>query len=157
MTRSRERSAGILAYRRGNGIEVLLAHPGGPFWAKRDEGAWSIPKGIVESGDLLACAHREFHEETGLSVNGEAFELQPVRQRNGKIVHGFAIEADLDLSGCHSNSFAMEWPPRSGKMKSFPEVDRVEYFDIDTAMKKIHAYQRPFLIELVGKLRSEPG
>jgi predicted NUDIX family NTP pyrophosphohydrolase len=107
---------------------------------------------VVESGDLLACAYREFREETGLSIEGHTIQLKPVQQKNGKTVYAFAIEADLDLAHCCSNLFEMEWPPRSGKTQSFPEVDRVEYFDLKTAMKKIHAYQRPFLVELSRKL-----
>jgi predicted NUDIX family NTP pyrophosphohydrolase len=142
----------MLVYRRQNGLEVLLVHPGGPYWAKRDEAAWSIPKGVVESDDLLACARREFTEETGLSVAGEVTRLSPVKQKSGKTVHAFAVEADLDLSGCCSNTFDMEWPPRSGKRQSFPEVDRVEYFDLATALKKIHLYQRPLLLELSRRL-----
>jgi predicted NUDIX family NTP pyrophosphohydrolase len=148
MKRSLTQSAGLLVYRRKDGLEVLLVHPGGPYWAKKDNAAWSIPKGVVESGDLLACARREFREETGLHVDGDVTSLKPVRQKSGKTVHAFAIEADLDLSRCCSNSFEIEWPPKSGKRQSFPEVDRVAYFDIETAAQKIHAYQRPFLTEL---------
>src|SRR5438132_4825279 len=110
MSRQSQVSAGILAYRRHNGLEVLLAHPGGPFWTKKDEGAWSIPKGLVESGDLLACARREFLEETGLVVDGEPVPLSPVKQKSGKVVHAWAIEADLDLTDSRSNTFTLEWP-----------------------------------------------
>jgi len=152
MSRRSEVSAGILAYRRENGLEVLLAHPGGPLWAKKDAGAWSIPKGLVESGDLIACARREFTEETGLVAEGALMPLTPVKQKSGKTVHGFAVEADFDLSHCRSNHFRTEWPPRSGKWKSFPEVDRVAYFDAETALTKILVYQRPFIIELSEKL-----
>jgi predicted NUDIX family NTP pyrophosphohydrolase len=126
----------------------LLAHPGGPFWAKKDAGAWSIPKGIVETSDLLACARREFLEETGLEVNGEPLPLSPVKQKSGKVVHAWAIEADLDLTESRSNLFTMEWPPRSGKMQSFPEIDRVGYFDMVEAEVKILTYQKPWLAEL---------
>src|SRR5215475_10659712 len=134
MSRRAQVSAGLLAYRRTDRLEFLLAHPGGPFWAKRDAGAWSIPKGLVESGDLLACARREFTEETGLVADGEFMPLKAVKQKSGKTVHAFALPADLDLSNSRSNYFQAEWPPRSGKLKSFPEVDRVAYFDLGTAL-----------------------
>lgn len=147
-------SAGILVYRRRAGLEVLLAHPGGPFWSKKDDGAWTIPKGLVESGDLLLCARREFTEETGLAIDGPFTPLGPVRQKNGKTVHAFACEADLDLSACTSNDFELEWPPRSGQWRSFPEIDRVAYFDLPTAERKILLYQRPWLTELAAKLGS---
>ena len=152
MSRQSQVSAGILAYRRTERLEVLLAHPGGPFWTKKDAGAWSIPKGLVESSDLLACARREFTEETGLVADGEFIPLTPVKQKSGKTVHAFAIAADFDLSNCRSNFFEIEWPPRSGKMKSFPEVNQVGYFDLATAHQKILPYQEPFLAELAQKL-----
>jgi predicted NUDIX family NTP pyrophosphohydrolase len=152
MSRRHHVSAGILAWRRNDGLEILLAHPGGPFWAKRDAGAWSIPKGLVESGDLLACARREFTEETNLVAEGEFVPLSPVKQKSGKTVHAFALEADFDLTECRSNYFEVEWPPRSGRRKRFPEIDRVAYFDLDTALAKILAYQQPFILELARKL-----
>jgi predicted NUDIX family NTP pyrophosphohydrolase len=152
MSRKTQVSAGILAYRRKSGLEVLLAHPGGPFWAKKDAGVWSIPKGLVESGDLLACAKREFSEETNLVAEGEFVPLTPVKQKSGKTVHAFAVEADFDLENCRSNYFQVEWPPRSGKWKSFPEIDRVAYFDLAAARRKILPYQAPFLDELSEKL-----
>ena len=155
MSRQSQVSAGILAYRRNHGLEVLLAHPGGPFWARKDDGAWSIPKGLVESGDLLACARREFTEETGLVAEGEFIALTPVKQKSGKTVHAFAIAADFDLSDCRSNFFEIEWPPHSGKRKRFPEVDEVGYFDIATARRKILAYQQPFITELAQKLGAD--
>jgi len=155
MSRQSQVSAGILAYRHHNGLEVLLAHPGGPFWAKKDAGAWSIPKGLVESGDLLACARREFTEETGLIADGEFIPLTPVRQKSGKTVHAFAVAADFDLTDCRSNFFEIEWPPRSGKRKRFPEVDQVGYFDLATARQKILPYQQPFITELAQKLGVE--
>ena len=157
MSRKAQVSAGILAYRRTNGLEILLAHPGGPFWAKRDTGAWSIPKGLVESGDLLACARREFTEETNLVADGEFMPLTPVKQKSGKTVHAFAVAADFDLAHCRSNYFKTEWPPRSGKWKSFPEIDQVAYFDVDTALEKILVYQRPFIIELAQTLGARPS
>lgn len=153
MSRSAEISAGLLVYRRKPGLDVLLGHPGGPFWAKKDAGVWTIPKGLVESGDLLACARREFSEETGLTVAGPFVPLAPVKQRSGKVVHAFAVEADLDLSHARSNLFEIEWPPRSGKIRRFPEIDHVAYFAIETAMTKILAYQQPFVRELEQKLR----
>jgi predicted NUDIX family NTP pyrophosphohydrolase len=145
-------SAGILAFRRGNGLEVLLAHPGGPFWRSKDEGAWSIPKGEVESGDLLACAKREFKEETGLTAKGPFIPLAPIKQKGGKVVHAFAIEGDFDLSKFTSNEFEMAWPRHSGKMQRFPEVDRVAYFGVATARRKILPAQMPFIDELVRTL-----
>jgi predicted NUDIX family NTP pyrophosphohydrolase len=155
-------SAGLLVFRRINELEVLLGHPGGPFWAKNDDGAWSIPKGQVEGGvvrddGLFATAQREFSEETNLVADftglGASLALPPVKQRSGKIVHAFAIEADLDLSPFASNTFDIEWPPKSGKHQSFPEIDRVAYFALPAAMKKIIPYQQPFLIELEKRLR----
>ena len=152
MSRRSEVSAGILAFRRNATLELLLAHPGGPYWHNKDAGAWSIPKGMVESGDVLACAKREFNEETGLTARGPFIPLQPVRQKSGKTVHGFAIEADFDLSAFASNQFEMEWPPHSGQQQSFPEIDRIAYFDVATARRKILPAQRPFIEELVKRL-----
>jgi len=151
LSRSTEISAGILAFRRDKRMEVLLAHPGGPYWRKRDEGAWSIPKGVVESNDVLACARREFNEETGLVATGDVLPLTPLRQKSGKLVHAFALEADFDLTNFTSNLFEMEWPPRSGRMQSFPEVDRIAWFGIATARKKILPGQLPFIDELAGR------
>jgi predicted NUDIX family NTP pyrophosphohydrolase len=142
-------SAGILAFRRRSELEVLLAHPGGPFWAKRDAGAWTIPKGLVEPGDdLLAAARREFTEETNLVAAGEMIELAPVVQKSGKLVHAFALEADFELSQFASNTFTVEWPPKSGRTQSFPEIDRIAYFALPIAQLKIIAYQLPLLGEL---------
>ena len=155
MSRRNEISAGILAFRRKRGLEVLLAHPGGPYWRKRDEGAWSIPKGVVESDDLIACARREFNEETGFIAAGDFIALAPARQKSGKLVHAFALEADFDLANFVSNEFEMEWPPRSGKRASFPEVDRVAYFPVATAQRKILPGQLPFVEELVRKLATK--
>ncbi len=154
MPRSSEVSAGVLVYRRTAVLEVLLAHPGGPFWAKKDDGAWTIPKGLVESSDLLVCARREFAEETGLSLEGPFVPLAPVKQKSGKAVHAFVAEADLDLGSFRSNSFTLEWPRRSGKRGEFPEVDRIAYFDLATARRKILAYQQPFLTELMQMLNA---
>ncbi len=159
MARSNEVSAGLLVYRRGSdGPEYLLAHPGGPYWARRDDGAWTIPKGLVEGGhDLLATARREFLEETGLSLEGPFVPLPRVRQKSGKTVHAFAVEAAPDLSAFRSNNFEMEWPPKSGRLRSFPEIDRIGYFPYSDAMKKIILYQRPFLVALQRKLELSPA
>ncbi len=140
-------SAGVLLYRRrGNAIEVFFVHPGGPFWAKRDEGAWSIPKGEVDPGeDLLARAKAEFQEETGFAPPHGLRALAAVKQAGGKLVHAFAAEGDCDAGAIKSNSFDLEWPPRSGKRRSFPEVDRAAWFDLATARRKINAGQAPLL------------
>ena len=155
MSRRSEVSAGILAFRRKPRFEVLLAHPGGPYWRNKDEGAWSIPKGNVESDDLLACAKREFREETGLVAKGPFMMLTPLRQKSGKVVHAFALEADFGLGEFTSNHFEMEWPPRSGKHQSFPEIDRIAYFSVALARKKILAGQRPFIEELLRRLKDD--
>jgi predicted NUDIX family NTP pyrophosphohydrolase len=152
MGRRSEISAGLLAFRRGAEIEVLLAHPGGPYWAKRDDGAWTIPKGLVRPDNLLAGARREFREETGFEASGPFIPLAPVRQKSGKTVHGFAFECDFALENFSSNLFEMEWPPRSGKRAEFPEIDRLGWFGPKEALKKIIAYQQPFLAELADKL-----
>ena len=149
MPRARQISAGILAFRRRPELEVLLAHPGGPFWAKKDAGAWTIPKGLVEPGDeLIAAARREFTEETNLVARGDMIDLAPVVQKGGKLVHAFALEADFDLSQFASNTFTLEWPPKSGRQQSFPEIDRIAYFALPIAKLKIIAYQEPLLSEL---------
>jgi predicted NUDIX family NTP pyrophosphohydrolase len=145
-------SAGLLLYRRrGEGIEVFLVHPGGPFWAKKDKAAWSIPKGEVDPDeDLLAAARREVLEETGLVVEGAVHPLGPVRQAGGKLVHGFAVEADADPAALHSNTFEMEWPPRSGRTQTFPEVDRAAWFPLEVARDRIHKGQQGLLDQLQG-------
>jgi len=148
-----EISAGLVAFRRKNELEVLLGHPGGPFWAKKDAGVWTIPKGLIDPGeDLLAAARREFAEETGLAANGEMIALAPVNQKSGKAVYGFAFEADFDLTRFSSNTFEIEWPPKSGRRQRFPEIDRVAYFTLPIAMTKILAYQQPLLRELERRL-----
>jgi predicted NUDIX family NTP pyrophosphohydrolase len=154
MRHAREVSAGLLVFRRVTAvIEILLGHPGGPFWAKKDDGSWTIPKGLVDEGDdLLSAARREFNEETSLVVNNELFALSPVNQKSGKVVHAFACEADLKLDKFASNTFEIEWPPKSGRRQSFPEIDRIAYFALPIAMKKIIAYQQPFLGELETRL-----
>jgi len=154
MRRSKAISAGLLAFRRRNAIEVLLAHPGGPFWAKKDDGVWTIPKGLVEPGDdLIAAARREFTEETNLTADGELVPLAPVNQKSGKTVHAFAFEADFDLARFASNEFEIEWPPKSGRRQSFPEIDRIAYFALPIAMTKILPYQQPLIRELERRLR----
>lgn len=153
MRRRADISAGLLAFRRRNALEVLLAHPGGPFWAKKDDGAWTIPKGVSEpGGDLLATAQREFTEETNLVAAGDFMPLTPVKQSSGKVVHVWAFEADFDLASFASNTFEIEWPPRSGRRQHFPEIDRVAYFTMPIARVKLLAYQRPLLVELQNRL-----
>jgi len=153
MTRKSEISAGLLVFRRTPRLEVMLGHPGGPYWARKDAGVWSIPKGLVgPDGDLVAAARREFTEETSFIAEGPLSALAPVRQKSGKIVHAFALEADFDLSQFASNSFEIEWPPRSGRRRAFPEIDRIGYFVVEEAMQKILAYQQPFIRELSERL-----
>ncbi|HKV42382.1 MAG TPA: NUDIX domain-containing protein [Blastocatellia bacterium] len=143
-------SAGLLMYRLRNGIiQVLLVHPGGPFWAKKDVGAWSIPKGEFGSDeDALAAANREFEEETGLKPTGPFLPLTPVKQSGGKIVHAWAFLGDCDPASLASNTFTMEWPPHSGRQQAFPEVDRAEWFGIQEAKAKILKGQAALLAEL---------
>ena len=131
---------------------MFLVHPGGPFWAKRDLGAWSVPKGEVDGDeDLQGAAKRELHEETGARVEGEFIELAPLRQPGGKVVHVWAVEGDVDASSITSNTFSIEWPPRSGKSRAFPEIDRAGWFTLDEAREKLLPGQRPFLDDLMRK------
>jgi predicted NUDIX family NTP pyrophosphohydrolase len=147
-------SAGVLAWRRRPvGPEFLLVHPGGPYWAKKDEAAWSIPKGLVQpEEDGWAAARREFQEELGLAIEGEPQPLTPCATSSNKTVHAWLVEADLDVSRIDSNTFEIEWPPRSGRRQAFPEVDRAGWFDAATAAVKIHKGQRPILAEAVERL-----
>ena len=147
-------SAGLLMYRRRDGaLEVFLVHPGGPFWARKDAGAWSIPKGEIDpEEDHLAAAKREFTEETGLQADGNFLPLTPIRQSGGKVVHALALEGDCDADAIRSNSFEIEWPPRSGQQRSFPEVDRAAWFSVDEARQKINPAQIPLLEELQALL-----
>jgi predicted NUDIX family NTP pyrophosphohydrolase len=154
---STKRSAGILVFRRnGTGVEVLLAHPGGPFWSGRDEGAWSIPKGELEDGEEpLICALRELEEELGPGCElGEAapIELGSVRQRAGKVVEAWAAEGEFDPAALVSSTFSLEWPPRSGQQQEFPEVDRAEWFEPALAEEKILPAQAPFIERLLERL-----
>lgn len=144
------RSAGILAYRTPHDrLEVLLVHPGGPYWRKKDLGAWSIPKGEYGSDECPEqAARREFSEELGITLSAPLLSLGEIRQRGGKFVQAFAVEFDVDVAAIHSNTFEIEWPPRSGKRQSFPEVDRAEWFDLSTARDKINEGQRPLLDRL---------
>ena len=149
-------SAGIVLYRRREkGIEVLLVHPGGPFWSNKDDGAWSIPKGeYVEGEDPLTVAKREFYEETGNEVSGSCVALTPVKQPSGKIITAWAVEGDVDPTAVRSNTFSMEWPPRSGRAQTFPEVDRALWCDLALAKKKLLIGQRVLLDELDQLVRS---
>ena len=151
---ARETSACVLAFRRVAGEpQFLLAHPGGPYWAKKDAAAWSIPKGLVEPGeDGWAAARREFAEELGVQIEGEPVALSPCPTPGGKLVVAWLVEADLDVGAIRSNSFEIEWPPRSGRRASFPEVDRAAWFDLETALWKIHTGQRPLLVEAASRI-----
>src|SRR4029078_11219543 len=146
----RAQSAGVLLYRRsGAAIEVLLVHPGGPFWGRKDEGAWAVPKGeFLDDEAPAAAARREFTEETGVELPEALLPLTPVAQSRGKTVHPFAVERDLDVTAINSNTFTLEWPPRSGRLQSFPEIDRAAWFTLAEAQRKIVAGQRPILDEL---------
>lgn len=153
-------SAGLLIFRKlSAGLEVLLVHPGGPIWAKRDAGAWSIPKGEFADGeDPLAAARREVEEETGLRVEGEFIPLEPVRQKGGKTVYAWAIRGEFDPADLRSNEISMEWPPRSGRQQRFPEVDRAQWFSIEEARRRILPGQVGLLDQLVTRTAGQhPG
>ena len=153
-------SAGILLWRRDGGrLEVLLAHQGGPFWAKKDLGHWTLPKGEAEPGEgLEAVARREFAEETGHPVpDGELVELGWIRQKSGKRVVAWGARGDLAPATCFSNTYELEWPPRSGRMQAFPEIDRVEWFHVDEARRRLKAAQVPFIDRLEAALDGRPG
>ncbi|HSE86710.1 MAG TPA: NUDIX domain-containing protein [Candidatus Binatia bacterium] len=147
---AKKESAGLLMYRlRNSTLEVFLVHPGGPYWVKKDLGAWSIPKGEFEGGEnRLDAAKREFQEETGFRPEGNFVALKPIKQPGGKVVHAWALKGDFDAKTIVSNTFSMEWPPRSGKRQEFPEVDRAEWFTMDVAKEKILKCQVSLLEEL---------
>ncbi len=147
-----KKSAGLLLFREtAAGLEVLLVHPGGPFWAKKDDGSWSIPKGeFADSEEPLAAAKREFEEEMGVAPAGEFMPLEPLKQPGGKLVFAWALRSDFDPSGLKSNMFSMEWPPRSGRQQEFPEVDKAAWFGVEAARRKILKGQAPFLDQLLA-------
>ena len=147
-------SAGLLMYRKsGSSVEIFLVHPGGPFWAKKEEGVWSIPKGLVDPGeDKLEAAKREFAEETSVIPSGPFLELGQIRQKSGKQVYAWACEGNCDPPSIKSNTFTLEWPPRSGRMSEFPEIDRGEFFATAEALRKINPRQAEFVNRLKDRL-----
>lgn len=150
-------SAGLMMYRIHDGrLQVLVAHPGGPFFQNKDEGAWSIPKGEIEPNeDVLEAAKREFEEEIGVAPTGPFTALTPVKQKGGKIVHAWAFEGHCEPSAIVSNTFTMEWPPKTGRQAEFPEIDRADFFDTAVAKRKINAAQVPLIEELEVKLKAD--
>lgn len=151
---AKKATAGLLLYRYCEGdLEIFLVHPGGPYWVKKDIGAWSIPKGELEEGENpLEAAKREFAEETGFPIDGSFHRLDPLKQRSGKIVHAWAVEADCDAARVRSNLFSLEWPPKSGQMQKFPEVDRAQWFSVPEARKRILLGQAGFIDQLISTL-----
>lgn len=146
----KKQSAGILVYRIREYLEILLVHPGGPFWKNKDEGAWTIPKGLLEENEgFLETAKREFEEETGISISGNFIPLEPIKQKSGKIVHAWAIEHDIDTKIIKSNFFELEWPPKSGGIQQFPEIDRAEWYYIPIAKIKINEGQYKLIEQLI--------
>lgn len=147
-------SAGLLMYRVRNGaLEFLLVHPGGPFWKTKDAGAWTIPKGEIQPGEEpLTAAQREFEEELGFKPAGAFLPLAPIKQKAGKVVRAWAVEGDCDPATIKSNTFEMEWPPRSGRLQQFPEIDRAAFFNMQTAVQRINRAQAPLLVELEAKV-----
>jgi predicted NUDIX family NTP pyrophosphohydrolase len=152
-------AAGLLLYRRlPAGLQVLLVHLGGPFWARKDLGAWSIPKGeVVEGEESLAAARREFREETGFDPGGSPFPLGQIKQPGGKVVHAWALEADFEPTSLKSNTFTVEWPKGSGQVRTYPEVDQAAWFDLAEAHRRIMPAQAPFLDVLAAAPRTRPG
>jgi predicted NUDIX family NTP pyrophosphohydrolase len=148
-------SAGILLYRKTNNyIEIFLVHPGGPFWKGKDKGAWSIPKGeFTKDEDPLTVAKREFNEETGQTIDGDFIELKPIQQKGGKMVYAWAVEGDADAENIISNTFKQEWPYKSGKWITIPEVDKASWFRVEEAKEKMNAAQVKFVEDLVGLLK----
>lgn len=151
-------SAGILMYRsQGRQLQVFLVHPGGPLWAKKDIGAWSIPKGEIDlEEDSLSAAKREFEEETGFKVSGKFIPLVPVKLKSGKVVQAWAVKGDCDPEAIRSNTFLMEWPPKTNRQQEFPEIDRAAWFGVEEAKEKINKGQVPFLHQL-GRILEIPG
>jgi predicted NUDIX family NTP pyrophosphohydrolase len=149
-------SSGLLLYRHvETSLQFLLVHPGGPFWKNKDLGAWTIPKGELRPGeDPLAAAQREFEEELGFSLTGNFVPLTPIKQKSGKLVRAWAIQGNCDPGLIRSNTFKLEWPPRSGQFQEFPEIDRADFFDLQAARTKINPAQIPFLEELAAKLKA---
>ncbi len=150
----------MLFRRRPSGVEVMLVHPGGPFWRNKDDGAWSMPKGLADEGeDLIAAAQREFLEETGATVSGEFIDLGAHKQPGGKTVVAWGCEGDFDPPSLKSNKFTVEWPPRSGRSAEFPEIDKAGWFELNEAMKKVTKGQRPVIAALADRLgvRLSPG
>jgi predicted NUDIX family NTP pyrophosphohydrolase len=154
-----KKSAGLLIFRETvAGVEVLLVHPGGPFWARKDDGSWSIPKGeFADDEEPLAAAKREFEEEMGTPPVGDFIPLDPVRQPSGKLVLAWAVRSDFDPSSLRSNTFSMEWPPKSGRQQEFPEVDRAAWFEVESARPKILKGQVPFLDQLLDRIDDTEG
>jgi predicted NUDIX family NTP pyrophosphohydrolase len=157
MSKASRKSAGLLLFREtAAGLEVLLVHPGGPFWAKKDDGSWSIPKGEFADGEEpLDAAKREFEEEMGVPAVGDFIALESLKQPSGKLVFAWAVRSDFDPSGLKSNTFSMEWPPKSGRQQEFPEVDKAEWFSVEAARRKILKGQEPFLDQLLAKEMDE--
>ncbi|HAA10271.1 MAG TPA: NUDIX hydrolase [Cytophagales bacterium] len=148
-----KKSAGILLFRLKQGyLEVLLVHPGGPFFKNKDLGSWSIPKGEFKDESPLQAAIREFKEETGFEVKGDFLELTPIKQRSGKMVYAWALEGDLETSQIQSNTFELEWPPKSGKIQRFPEIDHADWFSVGVARQKINGNQVPFIDQTISLL-----
>lgn len=156
---AKKQSAGILLYRMTDGIlEVLLVHPGGPLWAKKDVGAWSIPKGeFDETEDPFEAALREYREEVGQAINGKMIQLSPIKQKSGKVVYAWAAEGNIDPKSIKSNTFELEWPPRSGKKQRVPEIDKAEWFSVPTAKTKINKSQSALIDELITRLNLSPS
>jgi predicted NUDIX family NTP pyrophosphohydrolase len=151
-----KKSAGILMYRfKNKQIEVLLVHPGGPFWARKDLGAWSIPKGEFDEEEAVTIAKREFFEETGVLIEAELIPLTVQKQKGGKIIYAWAVEGNLEASNIKSNLFELEWPPKSGQKQLFPEVDKAEWFTLETATQKVNPGQVAFIAELIEKIGPE--
>jgi predicted NUDIX family NTP pyrophosphohydrolase len=149
-----KKSAGILLYKRiQNQLFVLLVHPGGPFWKNKDMGHWSIPKGEFNNEEnAFDAAIREFEEETGTRLEGSFTELSPVKLKSGKVVYAWALEKEMDTNTIVSNTFEMEWPPKSGRLQSFPEIDRGQWFTVDEALEKINKEMGDFILQLLGKI-----